>query len=164
MDTPGPFYVRLGRLAVEDVYGAYGDEISFTLGKANTLREGNDVTLIGTGMMVQHCLQAADMLAAEGITARVLDMHTIKPIDADAIIKASKETGAIVTAEEHSIIGGLGGAVAEVLTESAPCIQRRIGVKDMFGQSGKPAELLELYNLMPIDIVKAAKEAIAALK
>jgi transketolase len=164
MDTPGPFYVRLGRLAVEDVYGAYGDEISFTLGKANTLREGNDVTLIGTGMMVQHCLQAADMLAAEGITARVLDMHTIKPIDADAIIKASKETGAIVTAEEHSIIGGLGGAVAEVLTESAPCIQRRIGVKDMFGQSGKPAELLELYNLMPIDIVKAAKEAIAARK
>ena len=162
MDTPGPFYVRLGRLAVDDVYGVYGDEISFTLGKANTLREGTDVTLIGTGMMVQHCLQAADMLKEEGISARVLDMHTIKPIDVDAIVKASKDTGAIVTAEEHSILGGLGGAVAEVLTENAPCIQRRVGVKDMFGQSGKPAELLALYNLMPIDIVKAAKEAIAA--
>lgn len=162
MDTPGPFYVRLGRLAVEDVYGAYGDEISFTLGKANTIREGTDVTLIGTGMMVQQCLAAADILAQEGIKARVLDMHTIKPIDADAIIKASKETGAIVTAEEHSILGGLGGAVAEVLTENAPCIQKRIGIKDMFGQSGKPAALIELYGLMPADVANAAREAIAA--
>jgi len=164
MDTQGPFYVRLGRLAVDDVYGAYGDEISFTLGKANTLREGTDVTLIGIGLMVQQSLKAAEILAAEGITARVLDMHTIKPIDVDAVVKASRETGAIVTAEEHNILGGLGGAVAEVLTEHAPCIQRRVGVKDIFGQSGKPEALLVLYNLMPEDIVKAAHEAMAARK
>lgn len=164
MDTPGPFYVRLGRLAVEDVYGAYGDEISFTLGKANTLREGTDVTLIGIGLMVQQNLKAAEILAQEGISARVIDMHTLKPIDVETIVKASKETGAIVTAEEHNIIGGLGGAVAEVLSENAPCILRRVGVKDIFGQSGKPEELLVLYHLMPEDIVKAAHEAIAARK
>lgn len=162
IDTKGPFYIRLGRLAVEDVYGAYGDDIPFTVGKANTLREGTDVTLIATGLMVQQSLKAADLLAAEGISARVIDMHTIKPIDVDAIVKASRETGAIVTAEEHNIIGGLGGAVAEVLTENAPCIQKRIGIKDIFGQSGKPNELIALYHLMPEDIVKAAKEAIAA--
>jgi transketolase len=162
IDTHGPFYVRLGRLAVDDVYGAYGDDISFTIGKANTLREGTDVTIIASGLMVQQSLKAAELLAAEGISARVLDMHTIKPIDAEAIIKASKETGAIVTAEEHTILGGLGGAVAEVLTENAPCIQKRVGIKDMFGQSGKPNELIALYGLMPEDVAKAAKEAIAA--
>jgi transketolase len=112
--------------------------------------------------MVQQSLKAAELLAAEGISARVLDMHTIKPIDAEAIIKASKETGAIVTAEEHTILGGLGGAVAEVLTENAPCIQKRVGIKDMFGQSGKPNDLIALYGLMPEDVAKAAREAIAA--
>lgn len=162
IETDGPFYVRLGRLAVEDVYGAYGDEISFTLGKANTLREGSDVTLIGTGLMVQQCLKAAEILASEGISARVLDMHTIKPIDVEAIVRASKETGAIVTAEEHNIIGGLGGAVAEVLTENAPCIQKRVGIKDVFGQSGTPATLIEAYGLLPEDVAAAARAAIAA--
>lgn len=161
IETDGPFYVRLGRLAVEDVYGAYGDEISFTLGKANTLREGSDVTLIGTGLMVQQCLKAAEILASEGISARVLDMHTIKPIDVEAIVRASKETGAIVTAEEHNIIGGLGGAVAEVLTENAPCIQKRVGIKDVFGQSGTPAALIEAYGLLPEDVAAAARAAIA---
>jgi len=162
IDTEGPFYVRLGRLAVEDVYGAYGDEIPFTVGKANEIKAGTDVTIIATGLMVQQSLAAAALLEAEGISARVLDMHTIKPIDKDAIIKASKETGAIVTAEENNILGGLGGAVAEVLSENAPCILRRVGIKDIFGQSGKPTELIPLYGLAPEDVAKAAREAIAA--
>ena len=162
IDIDGPFYIRLGRLAVEDVYGEYGDEIDFTLGKARVFREGTDVTLIGTGLMVQECLQAAELLAAEGISAAVMDIHTIKPIDKDAIIAASKKTGAIVTAEEHTVMGGLGSAVADVLTEYAPCIQRRIGIQDEFGQSGKPAELLAHYKLTAKDIVEKAKDAIAA--
>ena len=162
IDTEGPFYIRLGRLAVEDVYGEYGADIDFTVGKAKTFREGTDVTLIGTGLMVQECLKAADLLAAEGISAAVMDIHTIKPIDADAIIAASRKTGAIVTAEEHTIMGGLGSAVADVLTESAPCVQRRVGINDQFGQSGKPAELLAHYGLTAENIVRQAKSAIAA--
>lgn len=162
IDTKGPFYVRLGRLAVEDVYGEYGADIPFTLGKANVLKEGTDVTLIATGLLVQESLAAAELLAAEGFSAAVLDMHTIKPIDADAIIAASQKTGAIVTAEEHTIFGGLGGAVAEVVSECAPCVVKRIGIKDRFGQSGKPAELLALYQLTAVDIAKKAREAIAA--
>ena len=161
IDTQGPFYIRLGRLAVEDVYGEYGADVPFTLGKANVLRKGTDVSILATGLLVQESLKAAEMLAAEGISARVLDIHTIKPIDKDAIIAASKETGAIVTAEEHTILGGLGGAVAEVLTEFAPCIQKKVGIEDKFGQSGKPAELLALYHLTAEDIVVKAKEAIA---
>lgn len=162
IDTEGPFYVRLGRLAVEDVYGVYGDEIPFQIGKANQLTEGDDVTIIATGLMVQQSLEAAKILAAEGIHARVIDMHTIKPIDKEIIIKASKETKAIVTAEENNILGGLGGAVAEVLSENAPCILRRVGVRDIFGQSGKPQELISLYGLAPEDVAKAAREAMAA--
>lgn len=162
IDTEGPFYVRLGRLAVEDVYGVYGDEIPFQIGKSNQLTEGNDVTIIASGLMVQQSLEAAKLLAAEGIHARVIDMHTIKPIDKEAIIKASKETKAIVTAEENNILGGLGGAVAEVLSENAPCILRRVGIKDIFGQSGKPLELIALYGLAPADVANAAREAIAA--
>ncbi len=160
--TQGPFYIRLGRLAVEDVYGEYGSAIDFTLGKANTLRSGTDVTLIGTGLMVQQCLKAADILEKEGLSVRVIDIHTIKPIDEETIIKASRETGAIVTAEEHNIYGGLGGAVAEVLTEHAPCIQRRVGIQDRFGQSGKPEALIELYHLEPENIAAAARLAIKA--
>lgn len=162
IDTEGPFYVRLGRLAVEDVYGVYGDEIPFQIGKSNQLTEGNDVTIIASGLMVQQSLEAAKLLAAEGIHARVIDMHTIKPIDKEAIIKASKETKAIVTAEENNILGGLGGAVAEVLSENAPCILRRVGIKDIFGQSGKPLELIALYGLAPADVANAAREAITA--
>jgi len=164
IETNGPFYVRLGRLAVENVYGEYGDNVPFTLGKANTLKEGTDVTLMATGLMVQESLKAAELLKAEGISAAVLDFHTIKPIDKDAIIAASQKTGAIVTVEEHTIMGGLGGAVAEVLTEFAPCIQKRVGIEDMFGQSGKPAELLALYHLTANDIVEKAKAAMAAKK
>ncbi len=162
IDTYGPFYVRLGRLAVENVYGEYGDEIPFTIGKANLLRNGKDVTIIATGLMVQQSLAAAKILEAEGVTARVLDMHTIKPIDREAIVAASRETGAVVTAEEHNILGGLGGAVAEVLSEEAPCVLRRVGVRDLFGQSGKPQALIELYGLTPEDVAAAARSAVAA--
>ncbi len=159
IETDGPFYVRLGRLAVEDVYAT--ETIPFTIGKGNQIAEGNDVTIIASGLMVQEALAASKTLLAEGIGARVIDMHTIKPIDRDIIIKAAKETGAIVTAEEHNIIGGLGGAVAEVIATSAPCILRMVGVEDKFGKSGKPAILLKEYGLTAENIVAKAKDAIA---
>lgn len=159
IETDGPFYIRLGRLAVEDVYSQ--DSCPFELGRGIQLREGSDVTLIASGLMVQSALQAADELKASGIAARVIDIHTIKPIDKAIIIKAARETGAIVTAEEHSVIGGLGGAVAEVLAEDAPCRLRRIGVADRFGKSGKPAELLAQYGLTASDIAAAARDVIA---
>ena len=120
---------------------------TFQLGKGVTLREGKDVTIVATGMMVQLALQAAELLAAEGIDARVLDIHTVKPLDTELILKAAKETGAIVTSEEHSVIGGLGGAVAEFLSGHCPVPVIRHGVKDVFGRSGKAAEVLEAYGL-----------------
>lgn len=161
MQTPGPFYVRLGRLSVEGVYGEYGDEIDFKIGKANTIRSGNDLTIIATGLMVQQSLGAAEILKEKGINARVIDMHTIKPIDAEIIEKASRETGAIVTVEEHNILGGLGGAVAEVLAETTPCIMKRVGLNDVFGKSGKPPALLEKYKLTAKDIAFEATELFA---
>lgn len=159
IETDGPFYVRLGRLAVEDVYSQ--DTIPFEIGKGNMLSDGKDVTIIASGLMVQEAIAARQLLQDEGISARVIDMHTIKPIDRDIIIKASKETGAIVTAEEHTVLGGLGGAVAEVVATSAPCIMRMVGVKDKFGKSGKPATLLKEYGLTAEEIVAKAKDAIA---
>jgi transketolase len=159
IETDGPFYVRLGRLAVEDVYDA--DSVPFILGKANMLEDGKDVTIIASGLMVQEALAARKTLQDEGIQARVIDMHTIKPIDRDIIIRAAKETGAIVTAEEHNIIGGLGGAVAEVIATSAPCILRMVGIEDKFGKSGKPAVLLQEYGLTAANIAAKAKDAIA---
>lgn len=161
MNTDGPFYVRLGRLAVEGVYGEYEDDIKFEIGKANTIREGSDITIIASGLMVQQSIAAVDMLKEKGINARLLDMHTIKPIDVAAIEKASTDTGAIVTVEEHNILGGLGGAVAEVLSETRPCILKRIGMKDEFGKSGKPDALLKLFNLTPENIVAAVEETLA---
>jgi transketolase len=161
MNTDGPFYVRLGRLAVEGVYGEYEDDIKFEIGKANTIREGSDITIIASGLMVQQSIAAVDMLKEKGISARLLDMHTIKPIDVAAIEKASTDTGAIVTVEEHNILGGLGGAVAEVLSETRPCILKRIGMKDEFGKSGKPEALLKLFNLTPENIVAAVEETLA---
>lgn len=157
IDHDGPVYMRFGRLAVEDVNG---DDYKFELGKGVMLRDGKDVTLIGTGLMVEKTLKAADMLAEEGISARVVNIHTIKPIDEEIITKASKETGAIVTAEEHYIMGGLGSAVSEVVCSNAPCPVKIIGT-DRFGKSGKPAELFEEYGLTPENIVKQAKAAIA---
>jgi transketolase len=154
----GPVYMRLGRAPVPVIYGE-GQE--FALGKAQTLRAGNDVTIIACGIMVSKALAAAGALAEQGIGARVLDMHTIKPLDLDAVLTAAVETGAIVTAEEHSIVGGLGGAVCEAVCELHPAPVVRVGVRDQFGKSGKPDELLAAYGLTVDDIVGAARRAIS---
>lgn len=154
----GPVYIRLGRSGVPDVFD---ETYEFKFGKAVTLKEGKDVTLIGMGIMTSAALEAAEMLAAEGISATVLNMPMIKPIDEEAIVAAANATGAIVTCEEHNIIGGLGSAVAEVLAEKASARLVRVGVKDTFGESGKPADLLKKYGLTAADIVAAAKRAIA---
>ena len=156
IDHEGPVYMRFGRLPVEDVNGA---DYKFELGKGVTLKDGDDVSIIATGLMVQEAVKAADMLKADGITARVINIHTIKPIDKDIIIKASKETGAIVTAEEHYIMGGLGSAVSEVVCENAPCPVKIIGT-DRFGKSGKPAELFKEYGLTAENIVANVKEVL----
>ena len=156
IDYEGPVYMRFGRLAVEDVNGA---DYKFELGKGVELKDGSDVTIIATGLMVQEALKAAEDLKSEGISARVINIHTIKPIDKDIIIKASKETGAIVTAEEHYIMGGLGSAVTEVVCESAPCAVKIIGT-DRFGKSGKPAELFEEYGLTAENIKKNVREVL----
>ncbi len=157
IDHDGPVYMRFGRLAVEDIND---DNYKFELGKGVLLKDGGDVTLIGTGLMVAEALKAADILEREGISTRVVNIHTIKPIDEEIIIKASKETGAIVTAEEHYIMGGLGSAVSEVVCANAPCPVKIIGT-DRFGKSGKPAELFEEYGLTAENIVKQAKAAVA---
>ena len=154
----GPVYMRFGRLPVPTLFE---NDYKFELGKGVQLKDGNDVTIIATGIEVEQSLNAASLLKQDGIDARVINIHTIKPIDKDIIIKAAKETGAIVTAEEHSVIGGLGGAVAEVLSENMPVPVKRIGIQDKFGKSGKPDELLEMYGLTAPHIAKAAKTAIA---
>lgn len=154
VDFDGPAYVRLGRAAVPVCYGE-DDEI--VLGKGNQLRDGKDATVIATGIMVNEALIAAEELAGEGINVRVIDMHTIKPLDEEIIIKAATETGAIVTAEEHSVIGGLGSAVAEVVVKNCPVKMAMVGQQDTFGESGKPDELKAKYGMTAADIVKAVK-------
>jgi len=154
----GPMYIRLGRLGVPEVYK---NDMDFKIGKGIVLEEGKDVTIIAAGFMVHIALEASNMLKEEGISAEVIDMHTIKPIDKELIISSAKKTGAIVTAEEHNIIGGLGSAVAEVLCEEYPVPMVRVGIKDVFGQSGKPMELVELYGISSKDVADAAKQAIA---
>lgn len=158
LNTAGPAYVRLGRAKVADIYE---DEHQVTLGKAVKLKEGQDVAIIATGIMVEAALIAREELLERGIEAQVIDMHTLKPLDVEAVVNAAKETGAVVTAEEHSIIGGLGSAVAEVLGEHYPVPMKRVGIMDVFGESGKPEELLEKYGLTAADIVKGALEAMA---
>ena len=158
IEHDGPVYLRFGRLATEVIYD---ENYKFELGKASTVKDGSDVTIIACGMMVAEAIHAADILKNDGIAARVINMHTIKPIDKDAVIKAAKETGAIVTAEEHSIIGGLGSAVAEVTGENCPVPVIRVGVEDKFGKSGVPAELLKEYGLTSENIAKKAKLAIS---
>ncbi|NYB75211.1 transketolase family protein [Sedimentibacter hydroxybenzoicus DSM 7310] len=153
----GPVYIRLGRMAVDDVYD---DSYKFELGKGVELKKGDDITIIATGLMVQEALKAAKKLSEEGIDARVINIHTIKPIDAEIIIKAAMETKKIVTAEEHSIIGGLGSAVLEVLSDTYPVKVKRVGVMDTFGESGKPKDLLEKYHLTSEYIAKACKEIV----
>ncbi|NTW28679.1 MAG: transketolase family protein [Coriobacteriia bacterium] len=153
--TPGPFYIRLGRMGVAEVYPARHE---FEIGRAHTLREGTDVTLAACGVMVAEALAAAETLAAEGISAEVIDVATIKPLDAPALIASARKTGAVVTCEEHSIIGGLGSAVAEVLAENVPTPMKRVGVNDVFGTSGEPAELMAYFGLDADSIVRAARE------
>ena len=152
----GPMYVRLGRSAVPTLFD---ENYNFEIGKGVVLKEGNDATIIACGMMVNEALIAADMLKEENINVRVINMSTIKPIDTELIIKAAKETKAIVTAEEHSIIGGLGSAVSEVVSENCPTIVKKVGINDCFGESGTPAELLEKYGLTAKHIVEKVKEA-----
>ena len=161
-EMEGPCYVRLGRMAVSRVNDE--ENYNFVIGKGITLAEGNDVAIIATGIMVEAALEAKEELAKEGINARVINIHTIKPIDEELIIKAAKETGVIVTAEEHSIIGGLGSAVAEVVSENCPVPVLRVGVKDTFGESGKPNELLEKYGLTSKDIINKVKKALELKK
>ena len=158
VEIPGPVYLRLGRLAVPQVYQ---EDYQFIVGQAVKLREGGDLTFIANGLMVYEALMAAESLQARGISARVLDMHTVKPLDAAAIIDAARETGAIVTAEEHSVIGGLGSAVAEVLGENCPVPMKRVGIYDRFGESGKPEALLEKYGLTARHLVTAAEELLS---
>ncbi len=158
-EYPGPVFLRLGRSPVPAISR---DADPFAIGQATTLRRGDDVTLIGCGIMVWHALQAADLLAKDGIEARVVNLHTIKPIDRAAVIAAAKETGAIVAAEEHTVIGGLGSAIAEVVVHAQPVPMRFVGVEDRFGTSGDPADLLRAFHLMPDDIVRAAKDVLRA--
>ena len=158
----GPCYLRFGRFAVPTVTDGEGYE--FEVGRGVVLAEGTDVTLVATGFMVHLALEAREMLAAEGISARVVNIHTIKPLDSDLIAKCARETGAIVTAEEHSVIGGLGGAVAECVAEACPVPVLRVGVEDKYGRSGKVPELLELYGLTSKNIAAKAKAAVALKK
>ncbi|MCC3869146.1 transketolase family protein [Terrisporobacter mayombei] len=153
----GPMYVRLGRSAVPTIFE---EDYNFEIGKGVVLRDGNDATIIACGIMVNEAIIAADMLKEENINVRVINMSTIKPIDTELIIKAAKETKAIITAEEHSIIGGLGSAVSEVVSENHPTIVKKVGVNDSFGESGTPNELLEKYGLNAKNIVEKVKEAL----
>lgn len=157
----GPMYLRTGRAPLP-VLTKESDP--FRIGKANVLREGKDVTIFGCGTMVSEALQAAETLGKEKISARVVNMHTIKPIDEDMIIRCAKETGAIVSAEEHQINGGLGSAIAEVLVRQYPVPMEMVAVRDTFGESGSPQELLKAYHLKDVDIVTAAKKAIKRKK
>jgi len=154
----GPVYVRLGRNKVQTIFD---DSYKFSIGKGVQLRAGTDLTFVGTGLMTAQALLAAEILQAEGISARVIHIATIKPLDEELILAAARETGVIVTAEEHSIIGGLGGAVAELLSEKCPAKLKRVGIKDRFGLSGKGDELLKYFGLLPENLVEAAKETLA---
>lgn len=155
----GPVYLRFGRLALPVIFDE--NDYHFEIGKSVQLTEGNDVTIIATGLMVNEALIAAETLKATGIAARVINMATIKPIDREAIVRAAKETGAIVTAEEHSILGGLGSAVAEVVGETVPVPVLRVGVNDTYGKSGPALELLKVFGLSAEHIAEEVKKAIA---
>jgi transketolase len=154
----GPCYLRLCR---NEVLAIFDETHSFKIGKANRLRPGNDVTLVVTGILVQRALQAAETLAGEGIECRLLQASTLKPIDSESIEQASEETGALVTIEEHNVIGGLGSAVAEVLAETRPAPLERVGIPDTFAESGDYSELLDKYGMAVEDIVAAARRAVS---
>ena len=153
IDYPFPVYIRVGRNAVPNVYDT--ENIDFKIGKANQFTDGNDLTIIGTGEMVYHCLEASKMLKEKGIHARVIDMHTLKPFDKEIVEKAAKETGRIITVEEHSIFGGLGSAVAEVVSQTCPVPVKILGIPDEFAIHGKPLEIFHYYGIDAEGIVKA---------
>ena len=152
----GPVYLRFGRAAVPIINDR--EDYKFEIGKGEILREGSDVTIVATGICVSSALEAADKLAADGISAEVINIHTIKPLDTELIVKSAKKTGKVVTAEEHTIIGGLGGAVCEALSEKAPTPVLRIGINDVFGESGTAAELVAKYGLDGEGIYAKVKE------
>ena len=154
----GPVYLRFGRLAVPQIFDE--NTYRFELGKGVWLADGTDATIVATGLMVPYALEARELLKNDGINAAVVNIHTIKPIDREIIAEAARKTGAIVTAEEHNIMGGLGSAVAEVLCETCPVPMQRIGTQDVFGRSGKPAELLKLYHMTAEDIAESVKKVI----
>lgn len=160
LEYQGPCYFRTGRPAVECVTDGF-EQYHFEIGKGVELTDGKDVTVIACGLMVQEALKAQKLLAEEGISARVIDMHTIKPIDREIIVKAARETGAIVTAEEHNIVGGLGAAVSEVIVRTENVPMEFVGVEDVFGHSAPPKVLLEKYGLTAEKIAEKAKKAIA---
>ena len=157
VDYQGAVYIRLQRKKAEKVFD---DTLKFELGKAIKIKDGKDVTLIASGIMVARAIEAAELLKEDGISARVVNIHTWKPIDKDAIIKCAKETGAIVTCENHNVCNGLGSAVAEVVCQNSPVSMRLVGVKDEFGQVGKNAYLSEQYHITTQDIVEAAREVV----
>ena len=155
----GPVYIRLGRLAVESVHN--NDDYTFELGKGITLRDGKDITVVATGLMVQEAVKAAQDLEAQGIDARVIDIHTIKPLDVDLLVKAARETGRIVTVEEHNVIGGLGEAVASCLSEICPTPVTKIGIYDQFGHSGPAVDLLKEFGLSAENIAATVKKVLS---
>jgi len=155
---PGPLYLRLGRAAVPAIYES---SPRFTIGKWDFIKRGRDVTFVACGLMVDICLKAAVTLAGEGILAGVVNASTVKPLDGEVLAEAVESTGALVTAEEHSVLGGLGSAVAEFVAETRPVPVVRVGVQDRFGRSGSPGELLKAYGLTPEDVVAAARRATA---
>lgn len=161
LDADGPVYIRFGRLAVPVIFG---EDYKFQIGKGVELREGSDVTIVATGLMVNEALEAHELLKAEGINARVINIATIKPLDKEIILKAARETGAIVTAEEHSIVGGLGSAVSDVVCEEYPVPVVKLGVNDVFGHSGPAVKLLDEFGLRAVNIVEKAKQALSLKK
>ena len=163
LNYEGPAYLRLARSATE-IFTDEMEGYSFEIGKGVTLADGSDVTIIATGIMVGMALKARELLAAEGISARVIDMHTIKPLDEELVLKAARETGAIVTSEEASVLGGLGGAVAELLAETCPVPVVRHGVNDSFGRSGTAAAVLEYFGLTPEVLADKCRKAVAMKK
>ena len=161
VDFEGPLYIRLHRNAVADIYG---EDYQFQLGKATTVRDyGTDLTMIVSGILLKKALDAAEILKADGIKVRVLDMSTIKPLDTEAVIKAAKETGAVMTIEDHTVLGGLGAAVAEVVVQNQPVPMELVGIQDRFGESGDP-ELLYRDNGMDVDSIVAKARALVAKK
>lgn len=160
-DYNGPVYIRMGRLGVPLLFG---EEYRFEIGKANVLKEGTDVAIMANGVMVSMALEAAAELTTQGVSVSVVNVASVKPLDEETIVRIAKMTGAVVTAEEHNIIGGLGSAIAEVLGEQQPTPMVRVGLKDTFGESGQPQELLEKYGLTKLELVKAVQEVLAKKK